>query len=1117
MNLLLKGIMVPKSQSLYSLIKASLLDKDLEKLLEILNQDSAAVSLLKSTKFFKDTLKAYYFPKLNDLGSNPLITIQNSKEWTYVLFDIFNKEIQDFISLKDRVESLIISERLDDALSLIDSIESNFGSSIWILDKRIIIEVTMMGNKASETSFSQMISDSNINELLRIIISIILDRAETRKASFSSIERMVKLLKDQFGPHYGAIMTYYYSKQSLTIDDLRINFQVCSKFSLIDYYESFVFFASKDLKIISNDAKIYLNKNIIFNDYRLKHLKKNPVLNLTNLDISLLETVEKYTKGLYDELIDSCLKKDVSKDVDYLFLLGKGITRGNCSLKGISFESFIGKILNNISDLINKNGTDSNLAYDSLVGVFTMLNSFSLSDYIVEFLSSHVYIRAELLAGIQMRKRYLSFRDFDRGVLSQRYYREQVASKYRSFLTLKLFHVKWDGRFEGLQGASLEMPQYRFLLNKASYLMTIREFSRVQEIIKQLDSINLHPLDKIKKDKIVFDCLRSVEDYRGLFIFLQNLYLDNVYSYYFVDYKSLLDEIYRGAISFDKCCSDYLKFLLSVNSFDPGFRFVLIKQSLRFFCREIGASTIEDVFKVLVKNDRDVISFHMILNGGLLAFTGLVKAGVKIFDLKMKGFLLLKEYTKDEDYYDGIVKELIEETVLESDIKKYDKEKIYVDINSILGAYNFLDGFEVIMENKSQKPFVLKAPDGQELFFDSMLPHLNDIVRVVLNDYTSNSKFGLATSLSLGITHGVLENYMKSIIGESKLLMIFDPVSEVSKIDDYWLTKDLYYEDKVDVEVVEASLAIFNRNISSLIRNFIKERLSIVVDKSDGEFIAMGTCYDHTNYFVEVVRSTENLDYNSFLKMLADYFDARLDSELAKVRSYLKGDLQERLLSYLRDLSNSLDGVTNKESVLGIKAMVRDVETRLVDALNKIDGWFYRRVGVSPWVESRNLRNIIQIAKTYHEKFINLSKEVNATLDGDVEIKVLPQYTTHFIDIFYNLIQNTITYSCLLESDISFRVSVQKVGEFYFFEYINSVKGSSDSLNEKKERLLQVLRSINDGSYLERVAGDFRGTGIPKVEKILRFDIGESGIKDISLLNDEFCLVFFVKEDRFGD
>lgn len=1109
-------------ESNYKNLKDSIESLNYEKLSNVINTSPEALILLKQKSHFKDLLKDIFFPNLTNLGRGNLIEWNDFPSIVPILFEIFEKEIIFFVNIKEEIDSLILENEIEKAILKIKELEELSGISIWSLERKIIIDLALKKIELKESEYFKLLSSNSISKLLKYCISPIIDKTQLSYSSLRTLNRFTERVPDEM---IANIMSYFFCKNLMKNDDIAKITKLMTCFSLIDIYEALIFFSTSEFKNDNDDKlsffKRIIPKTIIQNDYRLKHLKPDYIKSICTFNLDFINSVEMYTKGQYEELILRCKRKSLSKDFDYLFLLIKAKLRSLKNESELREHTPLNEIyraaLNQRSSTIDT----SNEGYNKLVALMSLYNSFAVSDNILEYLSDTIKIESNVLSSITLRKKNLFIKDFDKKDYSSFELRNTIITKYGHFVTTKLFIVKWNGEVDQLESSAFELPEHRYLINRATNLLVRQEFSLVENILERLSHSSLHSIDEIKVNSLKIKHLRSTKQFDKLFSLLYKTYSKNKSFFYHLNYSEILEEIYTGKIHFEKSNSNYLKFLLSVYDFNPEYYFVLLKQSLRFFTKKHEISSISKLLECMNCQDSEYYFFEVILKGNLIVFTNITKTSEELFKSKIEGYIYLKFLTPELDaHFDNAIKSLIEQKILEIDIQNYDKEKIYIDVDSILEIIKFENLHSIIINARAHTPLIVESEDGQKTTIDLLHYTLIEIVNILLTEYTQNTKFGLSTSLSLGISHGVLENFIKSILSERKLLLNYSVTSEKDQLDDYWLTSpELYLESDELIFQIEASMQEFNNSINNNIKFLLKERLQIHIQKKPTEstHIYMGDSEQFATTLTPYLRTSNDIDTDNFVRKVIELFNEQLDLELMKIREYIETDFKNNFSHAFLALNQSLEKIPNQNKVSKIRSEILEVEELIIEKTKQISGWFCRRETSSFSNERRSIQNIVLIAKTYHEKYINMTKKIKFNISGVDKLQIQSQHVQHFIDIFYNLIQNTITYSNLPEDQIYFNLTITKSDYIYMFEYRNPIIDSSENFKSIEEKLKGILQKISNTTYLLDVPKDNGGSGIPKIEKLLTHDIKDSGISDISMENNEFVLRFNVMEEKFED
>ena len=278
--------------------------------------------------FFVDELKRHPSPKSSILGKRTgsnvkdldnimgltSLDIESELKWSKAVFSRNTDVIEEYIKLSKKYSLLLMSGDYKKAKEVLNSIESRFGPSLWLIKNRIAFLQLTEGLEAQKR-FTQNIKDkAKYRGFIAYITHWVSIRNEETTTAIKFISQFQNVLTKE-AKYLDKGYIPYLKYHILNMEDLKLE-EVCSILSLdfsrslIDYYESFVC-AGRVILLKGSDTDkaqlLYCLKKFVYKipDERL-HLLMS-LLNQPSANVSPLKDsiacYDKFPEGNYAEAL----------------------------------------------------------------------------------------------------------------------------------------------------------------------------------------------------------------------------------------------------------------------------------------------------------------------------------------------------------------------------------------------------------------------------------------------------------------------------------------------------------------------------------------------------------------------------------------------------------------------------------------------------------------------------------------------------------------------------------------------------------------------------------------------------------------------------------------------
>lgn len=433
------------------------------------------------------------------------------------------------------------------------------------------------------------------------------------------------------------------------------------------------------------------------------------------------------------------------------------------------------------------------------------------------------------------------------------------------------------------------------------------------------------------------------------------------------------------------------------------------------------------------------------------------------------------------DYYVEYNKQLIEQTLIYSNIEKLDESRIYVNAEAIV-KYDLTDYENLYVQLKEIAKTTMQVGSiylitlGGDDALDVANPDIIggniqttknssiDIASQLFNSICHKylfSKFGLKTYLSTRIRHGVLEGELRSVFDSRNLVLL----TEGSKYrpTDYW--QRLFALNRVEQEQLMNYLADFSRELLHTIESFKEEVLQIrTADDEKGMFDYRLPDERKSVYVQAALSITDN--YQDFCREVIAGLNMETERSLEKIREAVRTRLGEQFDKIISELEKRLESFNSKHFFADLRKAVSDSRADLQGKLVKIEKWFTLQSGKFDDFELE--RQLELVWEVIARQYPNL--RINARFDTD-DAKVILQarYYRSVADVLTIIYNNMFNHGSTQPFD-NVAVIARRSGDQLRLHFENLTVKSDEEVNDDIKKKLESNRfQLEHGSGLSKV------------------------------------------------
>jgi len=1079
------------------------------------------------------------FPnKFNLLGNN-LVKAKDFEKGTLVFKDFDSEffwakciiqenieKINIFLKLKEEYSLRFLYGEIEEAEKILDSIEAEFGQSLWLIKNKLSFYQETMGLEKNKSYTSSLKKHLKNGSLAKYIIHWLSIRNESNVSIYrfnNQIEiALSRLTKDSFKEF---IIYHLFERENLSPDELIQVLRLSYSFSIIDYYECFVSL----LKSIcvnssenSNGSKVknFLETNVELYDLRLENIAL--LYDINNESIKDLHNVDIYDKiiaGKINKEIVNNLKSKKNVNLNIIFYCYELLVMCRDEID-FNPDNMLGRILYSLNQIINRgiNGcqkeyiylqkiiiNNSSLNWASPIKLILNKENMSPKNHIND-LSTDV-LNIECIHPLAL--------EFISDSLFLNKYSEKCLEINKNKTSVLYSIALKEARDVICSGENISIYYQQYFNSLVSYLN-----SRFDDAIQYAKELKKHnkPFFNRKANSLISYSYLKKEDYKSLCEFSVDVYLKDKNQFPFLPLEELAKALIPNSMAWKACeKSIELSIILDICLKHIG-KDLNLNKTLTLYKRY----AYEDYLRAINKEKPSEIKFtqenkeklkyylRFLCQENIMDLSGGFEGGSnEVMEERLKICrLLLDNDSENEEIYKNEISEIVRRQVISSRRKEVDQSRVYVDIKGIkewaedelIESYSrYLSYIKVgigkvsLKNDLSQSTSIIYTPDDEAN--DLFLSMMEEIRAMYLS-----SDMGLDRFISTRIRHGELERTIRIPIQKHHLITKKEQKLGPYLQNEYWILK--LQNDKVNINRIDSCFKKFSEDFDNLISEIAKEWLQIEsAEKPKGLF-------DFKFQISDVERLRNLIGVNTTIKQFIDFVISILENKLVIVLLNIQEQLntkgKERAKALLMKLNNEIEDL-NEASNMEFSRAINQARIDLGLQFEKIISWF------NPSNESSSAPYTIEDAVYVAEAII---KEGESNFSIELHQNDEDNYPIHgqlpsLVDIFINIFDNVVKRSGLENPTIKIQIEKEKIDEAYYkiiMNFTNELGYDIDKLSVS-ETLSKIKEKMDKNNYIKDVAKE-KNSGLIKIFKTINdFSIYDSNMK--AEMN------FFIKDNAF--
>lgn len=625
---------------------------------------------------------------------------------------------------------------------------------------------------------------------------------------------------------------------------------------------------------------------------------------------------------------------------------------------------------------------------------------------------------------------------------------------------------------------------------------------------------HLHPIDGTNSSINIVSMKRFLasanleQDWQIVFKIATNLIIDNIYTSLFIPWEKIISHIDNGPTEIRKnICTPILYYVFAYYVDKEK------KDDLGIVCSNFfDLEDIERPSQMKVFADRyDKKMLIYFLKNVCIAKT--MDDAVYVFEnpqerdqerVEICNLLAFLDPSNEKEY-ENEIRELTQKLMINTELKIIDESRIHVNVEGIkeqlISAEGSANRFDNNLKNDFQRYMFyqdervhqwFRLLDGEEgtKFRESnetAYRLLREMVQKIRDAFVSSGEYGLNGYLSLNIRHNTLEDELRSPLQRAMLYARKDNVNNTYIVPARW-TQFAEAEDK---KILSEVFGKFHSATEKILAKLKSEYIQITTELKGEKGI-----FDYRLGDVEyrdIAYLTANINtFEEFFDVVISYLWNKTEINLENIKHVIKNEIQQDYMSAFSELRNMLGSLNSKAITRELQQKISEAETDMQNVFERICHWFQRSS------ESKHSDFDLQFAFDLGLKTIeNMHPEarfLTEKIEETISDKIHGEYIKSFDGIFYNLFDNIYKKAMTRNNAYYIRYALNN-SEGKVKIYLENDFDCTKDISEDIRRVEIAKEIYKEGKYADKAKGE-GGTGIPKICKIIRYDLWKYPVVD---------------------
>lgn len=652
-----------------------------------------------------------------------------------------------------------------------------------------------------------------------------------------------------------------------------------------------------------------------------------------------------------------------------------------------------------------------------------------------------------------------------------------------------------------------EIKDYLFVCDSSTE--TAEKIAHLRPIDGSNSSIN------IVATKRFLSMVDFEQDWELVFTIAANLVIDNIYTSLFIPWDKIISYIDNGPTEIRKnICTPILYYVYAYYIERDK------KDDLGIVCSNFF--DLEDIERPSqMKNFADKYDKKMLiyfLKNVCIAKT--MDDAVYVFEnpqerdqerVEICNFLASLD-CENEKEYENEIRELTQKLMINKELKIIDESRIHVNVDGIkeklINGEGSANRFDNNLKNEFQRylfyqddrvkqwQLLLEGEEGTKLRESTETAYrlLTELVQKIRDAFVSSGEYGLNGYLSLNIRHNTLDDELRSPLQRAMLYAKKDNANKTYIVPSHWTQ----FADHGDRMILCKAFGEFHSAtegiLAKLKSDYIQIRTEIKGEKGIFEYILTDIDYEEIAIFADNISTFEE-----FFDLVISFLWRKTERNLEKIKYVIRNEIKQDYMTAFSNLGSAISSLNNKTITRELLQKIREAETDMQNVFERICHWFQRSS------ESKHSDFDLQFAFNMGlETITNMHPETSfivESIEETVSDKIPGQYIKSFDGIFYNLFDNIYKKATPINNILYIKYALRN-SEGKIRIYMENDFDCTKDISEDIRRVEIAKEIYKSKDYADKAKGE-GGTGIPKICKIIRYDLWKEPCVDFGYKQEE--------------
>lgn len=1105
----------------------------------LLQKSSSAKSrfleTLYNNQFVRNKLYSVHGKNLAQLGPDSFyydatLSTQDVLESVFSLFNLYQKELNNFDLLRKQYENERLLKDYDAASHTLSFIDKTIGVSMWSCGQRMLLKELGMGLEANKRELAQLSQTLPPNYITLFLLMYYSCIAET---NLSYANYKIDLLKKIKKIGNTTIEKYLMNKLILDLPyaewDIPLLLQLDMQYSIIDLFIS----TEKILPIYYKDAicsgKLDINyiptKSIcsnLFHNFSLINPDVSPKMQeMVELNKDMYTILDAYTIGNYSDAVvraKEYLNKN-PRDFQIATILCKSLLNAGLTYPNDVKISYIKSIYSVYSmddscrEAVLALQREMKYSYASILS--TKIRAFLFRKQMIDGDEDLVFVSSILDEALHPNfARYLD----PQVRVSLFEVLNAVCPFYVGLVSAELTRDFSTDILKNVDGK-------RMLFSQAKIACNFGDSHVAPKYLMMLESLcepcNLYEKERISRIKL--SLYKNEKNYLAAIHLLVDVFFENTFlferlsvcKYFELPRKmrdiSVLKDVY------------YIILLYLLDGHSCSRQIVAYNNLLELN----GYESILDALSILNDNSNNIWDFFFfkVCTVNLIKRDStLFKKGIPPESARIKILQKLHAIRPSKQYL-AEINDILTTEALRDKLNTINKSRIHVDVDKIYYKNKFLweeiyqkylisRGFKQEIQNANIDDLVVNQRDNQLKCEITTIPKiqqhtvvLRSLIEQIVEECLFSTQYGLETYLSSRIRHGYCKGQLINFLSELHLICMRNETSQnIYSLNKYW--DDQVKEKSNSYLAIIAELSRFTETIENKIEEVRTKWLRIKYKNTSEGMFNYPDFSDIASLFVFFPVEAEFSDFLKFYKYIVERFWQATDINLKAIRERIGNELMQFYIDTIDDLEKHLKEITDDYITYQIKQDILKncnmAKSGVVTVIKQFREVFSRNA--ANYVDF-TMKELTDSCRKVLEKQYSKNDRTLWEIDADCSYVFNGKYFTSFVDVLCILLNNSLTHSGVdKEKGVSICIKIKEMEDNAddFIQTISSFSGPhkypfcmsvTNTLGSHinpcilKDRIQEVFDEVKKEQDNRQLIQREGGSGLYKLCKTIAYNI----------------------------